>query len=92
MSRTTLPGANPDPDSLSERADALMTFYEKETNTLLVRPMVPLDERTTYAVVVTRRILDANGDPVGSPYAFIHHHSQTKALSTSSPHWRKRVR
>jgi len=75
-----LPGAAPDPTSLRERADALMTFYEKETNTLLMRPMIPLDERTTYAVVVTRRLKDANGDPVGSPYPFVHHLSQTADL------------
>ncbi len=74
------PGANPDPNNLAERSDALMTFYEIETDTLIVRPMVPLRERTTYAVVVTRRILDTEGNPIGSPYASINHTSQTEAL------------
>src|SRR5437762_7071905 len=57
-----------------------MTFYERETSTLIVRPMVPLDERTTYAVVVTRRLLDAQGEPVGSPYPWVSHARQTAAL------------
>lgn len=67
--------------NLAERADALMSFYEKETNTLIVRPLVPLHERSTYAVVVTRRVLDAAGKPVGSPLPWIHHLSQTEPLS-----------
>lgn len=75
-----LPGAAPAPDDLAARADALMTFYERETNTLIARPMVPLEERTTYAVVVTRRLTDASGEPVGSPYEWINHTSQTEAL------------
>jgi hypothetical protein len=75
-----IPGANPDPTDLAARADALMSFYESQTNTVIARPMVPLDERTTYAVVLTRRLLDAGGQPVGSPYAFINHTSQTRDL------------
>ena len=73
-----LPGTNP--KTLAERADSLMTFYESETNTLLVRPMEPLHERTTYAVVVTRRLKDADLQPVGSPFPFANHASQTEAL------------
>lgn len=79
-----LPGANPDPTVLAERADALMTFYEKQSNTLILRPMEPLDERTTYAVVVTRRLKDASGDPVGSPFKWVNHTAQTDALSPLS--------
>ncbi|MBK8254690.1 MAG: hypothetical protein IPK82_18765 [Polyangiaceae bacterium] len=75
-----LPGADPDPTDLAARADALMTFYERETNTLIVRPMTPLEERTTYAVVVTRRLKDEAGNPVGSPYPYINHTAQTEAL------------
>jgi len=67
--------------TLSERADALMTFYEKETNTLIVRPLIPLRQRTTYAVVVTRRVLDQAGSPVGSSLPWIHHLGQTEALT-----------
>jgi hypothetical protein len=74
------PGHNPAREDLAGRADALMTFYEAETNTLIVRPMKPLRERTTYAVVISRRLKDANGDPVGSPYKWVNHTSQTEAL------------
>ncbi|MCH9688545.1 MAG: hypothetical protein K0V04_44350 [Deltaproteobacteria bacterium] len=75
-----LPGADPHRADLAGRADALMTFYEKETHTLIVSPMTPLQEKTTYAVVVTRRILDEDGEPVGSPYAYINHGEQTEDL------------
>lgn len=74
------PGHNPAEDDLAGRADALMSFYEKETNTLIGRPLVPFEDETTYAVVVTRRILDAGGQPVGSPYPYINHTAQTLAL------------
>jgi len=75
-----LPGENPARDDLAGRADALMTFYERQSNTIIARPLVPLEEQTTYAVVVTRRLLDADGQPVGSPFAGINHASQTRAL------------
>ena len=75
-----LPGANPAKDDLAGRADALMSFYERETHTLLARPMEPLDERTTYAVVITRRLKDEGGAPVGSPFKFVNHVAQTEAL------------
>ena len=75
-----LPGADPARDDLAARADALMYFYERETNTVIARPVVPLLERTTYAVLVTRRLLDEDGDPVGSPYPGINHNAQTAAL------------
>ena len=75
-----LPGMNPGMDDLAGRADALMTFYEKATNTVIARPMMPLDDRTRYAVVVTRRVLDASGNPVGSPYGSVNHLSQTEDL------------
>ncbi|MBW2526781.1 MAG: hypothetical protein JRI23_21540 [Deltaproteobacteria bacterium] len=75
-----LPGHHPAWDDLAGRADALMTFYEKSTNTLIAQPMMPLRERTVYAVVVTRRLLDAGGEPVGSPYPYINHTAQTQAL------------
>jgi hypothetical protein len=74
------PGRTPARDDLAGRADALMSFYERATNTLIVAPMVPLRERTTYAVVVTRRIRDIEGQPVGSPFAYVNHAAQTEKL------------
>lgn len=76
-----LPGHSPARDDLAGRADALMTFYEKETNTLIVAPMVPLQERTTYAVVVTKRLEDTEGNPVGSPFEYVNHVAQTPVLA-----------
>ena len=73
-----LPGTNP--TTLQERADALMPFYERETNTLIVKPMVPLRERTRYAVVITKRLKDEKGNSVGSPYPYINHLTQTENL------------
>lgn len=75
-----LPGRNPAADDLAGRADALMSFYERETNTLIAKPLMPLREQTTYAVVVTRRVRDENGEPVGSPFAYVNHAGQTQAL------------
>ena len=75
-----LPGLNPARADLAARADALMSFYERSTNTLILKPLVPLRERTTYAVVVTRRLRDAQGRPVGSPYEHINHSAKTEAL------------
>ena len=74
------PGRNPARDDLAGRADALMSFYERETNTLVVSPMVPLRETTRYAVVITRRVHDTDGNPVGSPFAYVNHAAQTEDL------------
>ncbi|MCC6216405.1 MAG: hypothetical protein IT376_16205 [Polyangiaceae bacterium] len=81
-----LPGRLPAADDLAGRADALMTFYERQTHTLIVRPMEPLRERTTYAVVITRRLRDAGGQPVGSPYPWVNHSAQTEALEPLRDH------
>ena len=34
-----------------------LTFYERETNTLIMKPVLPLREKGTYAVVLTRRLI-----------------------------------
>jgi len=66
------PGGDP-------RAD-LLTWYERETNTLMARPVVPLREQTTYAVVLTERLVDEGGAPVRSPWEYVNHTRQTAAL------------
>ncbi|MBN2498082.1 MAG: hypothetical protein JXR96_26060 [Deltaproteobacteria bacterium] len=60
--------------------DGLLTFYEYETDTLILRPVLPLRERTTYAVVLTSRLRDETGRPVRSPFPYVHHLDQTRAL------------
>jgi len=62
--------------------DGLFTFYESETNSLLVRPMLPLEEMTEYAVVVTDRLhgSDPKHTPIQSPFEYIHHPTQRMAV------------
>jgi len=58
----------------------LMTWYERETDTLVIRPVVPLREETTYAVVLSERLVGENGEPVRSPWKYVHHLRQSEAL------------
>jgi hypothetical protein len=60
-------------------ADHLTPFYERETDTLILRPLLPLDEMTRYAVVITDRTLDGKGHAVRSPFDFIYHAAQESA-------------
>jgi hypothetical protein len=62
------------------RAD-LLDWYELQTDTLLMRPVVPLREETRYAVVLTQRLTGDNGSPVQSPWEWVHHTRQTQALA-----------
>ncbi len=62
-------------------ADNLLTWYERETDTLLVRPLLPLTEMTRYAVVITDRMLDRAGNPVKSPFEFVYHAAQQTAAA-----------
>jgi hypothetical protein len=55
-------------------------FYEHETNTLIARPLEPMREATTYAVVLTKRLVGLDGKPVRSPFPAVNHLSQTQAL------------
>ncbi len=57
-----------------------LEFYERETNTLTLKPIMPMREATTYAVVLTQRLTSVAGDPVRSPFAGINHAAQTTAL------------
>ncbi|MBS1151810.1 MAG: hypothetical protein H6Q89_3508, partial [Myxococcaceae bacterium] len=59
----------------------VMSFYERETNTLIMKPVMPMRENTTYAAVITRRLLDEDGRPVRSPFEYINHTAQTKQLA-----------
>jgi len=58
----------------------MMTFYERETNTLIIRPVIPLEEEALYAVVLTNRLVGEDGKPVRSPFPYINHLSQTESL------------
>jgi len=61
--------------------DDLLTWYERESDTLIMRPVLPLEEKTEYAVVLTDRLHGSDGNPVKSPFPSIHHPSQVAAMS-----------
>jgi hypothetical protein len=69
-----------DPNDARDYED-LIPFYELATDTLWFRPVVPLAEGTTYAVVLTRDLVNESGHPVRSPFPWAHHLQQTEALS-----------
>ncbi len=71
--------ANVYPEGGDPRAD-LLTFYERQSDTLLWRPQRPLREKTTYAVVLTNRLVGADGAPVRSPWPWVNHLKQTSTL------------
>jgi hypothetical protein len=58
----------------------LLTWYERETDTLILRPALPLREETTYAVVITERVIGEDGEAVRSPWEYVNHTRQTQAL------------
>ncbi len=58
----------------------LVSSYEFETNTLLFKPIIPLRERTRYAVVITTRVTGLDGEPAQSPFEFVNHTEQTDDL------------
>jgi hypothetical protein len=62
-------------------ADHLMTYYDRTSNTLILRPVWPLEERCTYAVVLTKRLKGENGKSVESPFKTIYPLSQKNDLS-----------
>lgn len=83
------PGEDLDMDGVLDHPNTLypnmssfdvLTFYERETNTLMLKPVMPLRENTTYAVVLTKRLVDEDGRPVRSPFAYVNHTSQTESL------------
>jgi len=58
----------------------LLTCYERETNTLIIKPLVPLQQHSKYAVVITKRLRGKDGNPVVSPFPSVNALDQTKTL------------
>jgi hypothetical protein len=58
------------------RIEDVIPWYERESDTLILRPVVPLEEKREYAVVLTDRLTGAGGEPVRSPFASVHHAQQ----------------
>ncbi|MBK8172146.1 MAG: hypothetical protein IPK60_17625 [Sandaracinaceae bacterium] len=69
-----------DPSNPTDTYDNMLWFYERETNTLVLRPIIPMDENAHYAVVLTKRLVGENGEAVRSPFEYVHHTRQTEDL------------
>jgi hypothetical protein len=79
---TDMDGVLDHPNTRSGRPGGeVLEFYERETNTLVMKPVMPMREATTYAVVLTSRLTSPAGDPIRSPFASIHHPDQAEALA-----------
>ncbi len=59
-----------------EGVDDLLGYYERETDTLIVKPLLPMEEKTQYAVVITDRLHGPTGHPVKSPFDYVNHPQQ----------------
>jgi hypothetical protein len=77
----TLDKPNVYPEGAEDVRENLLSWYERETDTLIFRPVRPLREMTTYAVVVTERTVGEDGTTVRSPWEYVHHLRQTEALA-----------
>ena len=73
-------------DTLREQADDLLTFYERATHTLILRPVLPLAQEHKYAVVLTNQLHGTSGLAVVSPHAGINHSAQTAELEPLLSH------
>jgi len=78
---TDMDGVLDHPNTRSTTDKTILTNYERETNTLIAKPAMPMREGTTYAVVLTRALLDAKGQPVRSPFEYVNHTAQTEDLA-----------
>jgi hypothetical protein len=67
---------------IAQQSDDLLTFYERATRTLIMRPVLPLLQEHKYAVVLTARLRGLDGTPVGAPSGSsgINHAAQTNEL------------
>lgn len=57
-----------------------LEWYERETNTLILRPVHALEPNTRYAVVLTDAVRGEDNNPVDSPFDAINHTRQTDDL------------
>ncbi len=79
---TDMDGVLDHPNTRDGKAGSqLLEFYERETSTLILKPVMPMREATTYAVVLTNRLTSPGGEPVRSPFDGINHAAQTQALA-----------
>ncbi|MEM9189170.1 MAG: hypothetical protein AAGF12_08345 [Myxococcota bacterium] len=72
----TFSGNEPSPDDESD----MMWFYERETDTLVLQPLLPMRQNRKHAVVITERLRGEDGEPIRSPLTHVHHVSQLQDL------------
>lgn len=60
--------------------DSWLNWYERETNTLIMRPVLPLLPGRQYAVILTKRLTGEQGTPIKSPFAWGHHLAQKEGV------------
>lgn len=65
---------------VDQQDDDLLTFYERATRTLILRPVQPLKQERRYAAVLTTHLRGTNQRPVVSPFPSINHALQTEEL------------
>lgn len=57
-----------------------LEWYDTETETLILRPLVPLDQKSLHVVLITKEMRDTLGNPVASPFEYINHPMQNSAV------------
>lgn len=62
-------------------ADNLLTWYERQSDTLIIRPLIPLEQKTEYAVVLTDRLVDPDGSPIRSPFDTTYYPAQEPQMA-----------
>lgn len=67
-------------DGVYDQNTELVTYYEFESNSLVLRPLYPYDQRAMYAVVITEDLKGLDGQPVRSPFPYVNHIAQTNDL------------
>ena len=59
-------------------ADNLMTFYDRQANRLILRPLWPMQQQCTHAVLLTNRLKGEDGTSIQSPFPYINPQGQTQ--------------
>jgi hypothetical protein len=61
--------------------DNIIGWYELETDTVRARPLLPLNEKTEYAVVITDRLHGPDGQPARSPFQAVYAAEQRSSVA-----------
>jgi len=61
-------------------ADNLMSFYDRQANRLYLKPLWPMEQQCTHAVLLTKRLKGEDGLAIQSPFPFVNPQGQTQDL------------